>query len=31
VVRIESGLVADMHFFRYPELFPAFGLPNTLG
>jgi RNA polymerase sigma-70 factor, ECF subfamily len=31
VVRIESGLVADMHFFRYPELFPAFGLPATLG
>jgi RNA polymerase sigma-70 factor (ECF subfamily) len=31
VVQIESGLVADMHFFRYPELFPAFGLPDTLG
>jgi RNA polymerase sigma-70 factor, ECF subfamily len=31
VVQIESGLVADMHFFKYPELFPAFGLPNTLG
>jgi RNA polymerase sigma-70 factor (ECF subfamily) len=30
VVRIESGLVADMHFFKYPELFPAFGLPDTL-
>jgi RNA polymerase sigma-70 factor (ECF subfamily) len=31
VVRIESGLVVDMHFFKYPELFPAFGLPATLG
>jgi RNA polymerase sigma-70 factor, ECF subfamily len=30
VVRIESGLVTDMHFFLYPELFPAFGLPTTL-
>ena len=30
VVQIESGLVADMHFFLYPELFPAFGLPETL-
>jgi RNA polymerase sigma-70 factor (ECF subfamily) len=30
VVRIESGLVADMHFFKYPDLFPAFGLPATL-
>ena len=30
VLRIESGLVADMHFFIYPELFPAFGLPDTL-
>lgn len=30
VVGIESGLVADMHFFRYPELFAAFGLPDTL-
>lgn len=30
VVRIESGAVADMHFFKYPELFPAFGLPATL-
>ena len=30
VVQIESGLVADMHFFLYPELFPAFGLPDTL-
>ena len=29
VVGIESGLVADMHFFKYPEL-PAFGLPDTL-
>jgi RNA polymerase sigma-70 factor, ECF subfamily len=28
VVEIESGLVADMHFFIYPELFPAFGLPD---
>jgi RNA polymerase sigma-70 factor, ECF subfamily len=31
VVEIESGLVVGMHFFKYPELFPAFGLPNTLG
>jgi RNA polymerase sigma-70 factor (ECF subfamily) len=30
VVQIKSGLVADMHFFKYPELFPAFGLPDTL-
>jgi RNA polymerase sigma-70 factor, ECF subfamily len=30
VVQIESGLVADMHFFKYPELFAAFGLPDTL-
>jgi RNA polymerase sigma-70 factor, ECF subfamily len=31
VVQIESGRVADMHFFKYPELFPAFGLPKSLG
>ena len=31
VVAIESGLVTDMHFFKYPELFPAFGLPARLG
>ena len=31
VVRVESGLVTDMHFFLYPELFPAFGLPDRLG
>ena len=31
VVTIESGLIADMHVFKYPELFAAFGLPNTLG
>jgi RNA polymerase sigma-70 factor (ECF subfamily) len=31
VVRIEAGAVAEMHFFKYPELFPAFGLPATLG
>jgi RNA polymerase sigma-70 factor (ECF subfamily) len=31
VLGIESGLVADMHFFLYPELFAAFGLPDTLG
>jgi RNA polymerase sigma-70 factor (ECF subfamily) len=30
VIAIESGLVADMHFFFYPELFPAFGLPDKL-
>ena len=29
VVAIEAGLVAEMHFFKYPELFPAFGLPAT--
>jgi RNA polymerase sigma-70 factor, ECF subfamily len=31
VLEIESGLVTDMHFFKYPELFQAFGLPDTLG
>jgi RNA polymerase sigma-70 factor, ECF subfamily len=30
LVVIEAGLVTDMHFFKYPELFPAFGLPDTL-
>jgi hypothetical protein len=30
VLGIESGLVTDMHFFLYPELFAAFGLPATL-
>ena len=30
VVRIESGLIADLDWFLYPELFPAFGLPDTL-
>jgi RNA polymerase sigma-70 factor (ECF subfamily) len=31
VVEIDSGrLVAGMHFFKYPELFPAFGLPDAL-
>jgi RNA polymerase sigma-70 factor (ECF subfamily) len=30
VVAIESGRVAELHFFKYPELFPAFGLPATL-
>jgi RNA polymerase sigma-70 factor (ECF subfamily) len=30
VVGIESGLVTDMHFFLYPALFPAFGLPDRL-
>jgi RNA polymerase sigma-70 factor (ECF subfamily) len=30
VVQIEGGLVVDMHFFLYPELFPAFGLPDAL-
>jgi RNA polymerase sigma-70 factor, ECF subfamily len=29
-VVIESGLIAAMDFFLYPELFPAFGLPETL-
>ena len=31
VVEIESGQIAAMHFFLYPELFPAFGLPDNLG
>ncbi len=31
VVRIASGLVAEMDFFLFPELFPAFGLPDALG
>jgi RNA polymerase sigma-70 factor (ECF subfamily) len=31
VVTVESGLVAEMHWFLYPELFPAFGLPDRLG
>ena len=30
MVEIESGLVTGMHFFIYPELFPAFGLPPSL-
>jgi RNA polymerase sigma-70 factor, ECF subfamily len=30
VVAIESGRVVEMHFFKYPELFPTFGLPDTL-
>jgi RNA polymerase sigma-70 factor (ECF subfamily) len=30
VVRIESGLIAELDWFLYPELFPAFGLPDTL-
>jgi RNA polymerase sigma-70 factor (ECF subfamily) len=30
VLRIESGLIADLHFFIEPGLFPAFGLPDTL-
>jgi RNA polymerase sigma-70 factor, ECF subfamily len=30
VVEIESGRLAEMHFFKFPELFPAFGLPDTL-
>jgi RNA polymerase sigma-70 factor (ECF subfamily) len=30
VVGIESGRVKHMDFFLYPELFPAFGLPDTL-
>jgi RNA polymerase sigma-70 factor, ECF subfamily len=31
VVEIEAGRIAAMHFFLYPELFPAFGLPDNLG
>jgi RNA polymerase sigma-70 factor (ECF subfamily) len=31
VLEIESGRIKEMHFFKYPELFPAFGLPETLG
>lgn len=30
VVRLAHGLVADIHFFVYRELFPAFGLPDSL-
>ena len=30
VVAIENGLVSDLHWFLYPDLFPAFGLPDTL-
>jgi RNA polymerase sigma-70 factor, ECF subfamily len=30
VVGVESGMVTDMEFFLYPELFPAFGLPDRL-
>jgi RNA polymerase sigma-70 factor, ECF subfamily len=30
VLEIEDGLVTDLHWFLYPELFPAFGLPDTL-
>jgi RNA polymerase sigma-70 factor (ECF subfamily) len=30
LLEIASGRVTDMHFFKYPELFPAFGLPATL-
>jgi RNA polymerase sigma-70 factor (ECF subfamily) len=30
VIRIESGLIADMDWFLYPELFSVFGLPDTL-
>jgi RNA polymerase sigma-70 factor, ECF subfamily len=30
VVGIEDGLVTDLHWFLYPELFPAFGLPDRL-
>lgn len=31
VVEIASGQIAGIHFFNYPELFPAFGLPAALG
>ena len=30
VLRVERGLVAEIHSFVYPELFPAFGLPSVL-
>jgi RNA polymerase sigma-70 factor, ECF subfamily len=30
VIGIEDGLITDVHWFLYPELFPAFGLPDTL-
>jgi RNA polymerase sigma-70 factor, ECF subfamily len=30
VVGIEDGLITDLDWFLYPELFPAFGLPDTL-
>jgi RNA polymerase sigma-70 factor, ECF subfamily len=29
VVEIEDGLITYLHFFLYPELFPAFGLPEA--
>jgi RNA polymerase sigma-70 factor (ECF subfamily) len=29
-IRVAEGLVADIHFFVYPGLFPAFGLPDSL-
>src|SRR5262245_47737147 len=31
VLRIECGLIVDVDFFLYPDLFPAFRLPATLG
>jgi RNA polymerase sigma-70 factor (ECF subfamily) len=30
VLRVEDGLVAEIHSFVFPGLFPAFGLPPTL-
>ena len=30
VIGIEDGLITDVHWFLYPDLFPAFGLPDTL-
>jgi RNA polymerase sigma-70 factor (ECF subfamily) len=30
VVGIAEGLITDLHWFLYPELFPAFGLPDRL-
>jgi hypothetical protein len=30
VLRIEDGLIAEIDAFIAPELFPAFGLPQTI-
>lgn len=30
VVEMAGGVITDLHWFLYPELFPAFGLPDRL-